>query len=183
MENLSKVTVKRGNDEYELSLAWDDAAFVEGQIKFGVRAIKRDIETREEKEPVSATVSIIPHPEFNPEEEAPPGPLLEIIVKNEKTGEEETIRYPLEEIFDKAQVIDLIPSYLFGGDPIIGCLIRSGLSSSIAEIISCKNKTAGIIPWFMRRMQALGKCLVHAAPDIASNMAKKSIKCILRFGF
>ena len=183
MQNLTKFTVQRGDEEYELSLGWDDGAFVEGRIKFDISALKRNIETREEIEPLSATVAVIPNPDHDPDSDEVPSPFVQIVIKNEITGQEETINYPLNALFEESQIVDLIPAYLFGGDPITGCLIRSGISTTVGQIIGCKNETAGVLPWFWNRVRELGKCLLISIPDMTAKMARKSVRCILRFGF
>jgi len=49
----------------------------------------------------------------------------------------------LKEYFHESEILDRIPGIVFGGDPILGCLVRSGLSTSVGQIISYKNETAG----------------------------------------
>jgi|GEM_PF-1819506 hypothetical protein len=183
MQNLTKFTVQRDDDEYEISLGWDNGAFVEGHIEFNISALKRNIETREEIEPLSATVAIVPNPGHDPESDEVPSPFLQIVVRNEIIGHEETINVPLSTLFEESQVVDLIPAYMFSGDPFTGCLIRSGISTTVAQIIDCKNETAGILPWFWDRVRQLGKCLLVSIPDMSAKMVRKSVRCILRFGF
>lgn len=183
MQKISKFTFQKGNDEYVLSLGWDDDALVEGDISFSISALKRDIESGEEFEPISASVSIVNAPDYDPEIGGEPIPYIRVVVENNTTGEKEIIHYSLQNLFEEFEIIDQIPAYIFGGDPITGCLIRSGISASIVQIISCKNNTAGIVPWFARRLRYLGKCLLHSIPDMSMSMIKKSFKCLRKFGF
>lgn len=183
MRNITKFSIQQDQDEYELTLGWDDGAFVEGNIKFDIVALKRNLETKEEIEALSATLAIVPNPDHDPDSEEDPSPYAQIVLRNDATGEEKTVHYPLNMLFEESQIIDLIPAYLFGGDPITGCLIRSGLSATVVQTIDCKNKTAGILPWFWNRMHQLGRCLLMSVPDMSANMARKSARCILRLGF
>ncbi len=181
MPKLMKFTVNNPPDEYELSLGWDDGAFVEGNIKFDVSALKRNIESQEESDQFSATVAIVPKPDQDCDENT--DPYVQLVLKNEATGQGQTFNYPLKDLFEESQIIDLIPAYLFAGDPFTGCLIRSGLSTTVAQVIICKNETAGVLPWFFNRLQKLGKCLLTSIPDMTSKMARRSVRCIYNFGF
>lgn len=183
MPNLTKFTVQRGDYEYELSLGWDDGAFVEGDIKFDISALKKNIETREEIESLSASVAVVPNPDHDPDSGEVPSPFVQIVVRHEMTGQEETINYPLSALFEESQIVDLIPAFMFSGEPFTGCLIRSGISTTVAQIIGCKNETAGVLPWFWDRVSQLGQCLLVSIPDMSANMVRKSVRCILRLGF
>lgn len=167
MQNLMKTVVQRGQYEYELSLSWDDDAFVEGSISFNVSVLQRDTNGNEIKK--DATVSI----EHDENEQ----PILKI-----SDGGELDVNYPLGELFDESQIIDLIPAWFFGGDPITGCLMRAGLSTSVGQIIECKKETSGV-PWFIERCRAIGNILLSSIPDMSSKMARRAMRCIMRLGF
>lgn len=170
MLKISKFSVKDERYEYELSLSWDDKAFIEGKVSFGIDVVRSSLENRDDKISLDATVSI----EANEKEQA----ILIIKARGEAVAE-----YPLRDLFYESQVIDMIPAWVFGGgEPITGCLLRAGLSVSIAQILSCKNQTAGV-EWYSARMRQIGACLLRAIPDMTASAARKAVNCILRFGF
>lgn len=83
---------------------------------------------------------------------------------------------------DAEQVIDAIPAWVFGGDPILGCLVRSGLSAIVGQTIQCKKDTADS-HWYWPRMQALGRCMLLHVPEMTGTAGLRAAKCVYRFGF
>lgn len=171
MATLTKLMVQRGPHDYELALEWNDGALVEGSISFGVKATRRNRENpKEEPIEVSATVALVENKDGQPE----------LVISFGNAGA--IARFPLRDLVEESQIIDLIPAWIFGGDLIVGCMIRSGLSTTVAQVIECKNSTSGV-PWFVERCRHLGGCLRDAIPDMSSKMFRRAIRCVLRVGF
>src|SRR5262245_12065570 len=124
-----------GENEFTLELSWDDAAAVGGELSFEIVASHSIVDKPESRRSLSASVAL--------RRDKVGAPVLEIKVGGIK------IEKNLDELFDETQaeevvkeVIDAIPSMVFGaGEPIIGCLIRSGLSVIVSQVIHCKNLT------------------------------------------
>ncbi len=169
MTQLTKISYQKEPFEYELKIGWDDEAFVDGSIAFTVCASKRNIETQKTMDNIEAIVSI--------EKDENNQPILTI-----SDNSELNVTYPLKDLFEESQIIDLIPAAFFGGEPFTGCLIRSGLSTSIAQIIESKNETSGI-PWYIERCKAIGSTFISALPDMSGKMARKALRCMIRMGF
>lgn len=170
MPKISRFSARDERYEYELSLSWDDKAFIDGNVSFRIDVVRRSLENRDDIMALDATVSIAANKEGQP--------LLIIKAQGKQVAE-----YKLRDLFDESQVIDMIPAWVYGaGEPITGCLLRSGLSVSVAQILSCRNQTAGV-EWYLARMREIGACLLRAIPDMTASAARKAITCILRFGF
>jgi predicted transcriptional regulator len=144
--------------------------YADGEFKLSVVANRFDSENDdigENGEPLEVGISI---------KDEKDGPMLIISIQDE-----DTIDYPLVELYEEALIIDRIPAALFTGDPFTGCLIRSGLSATIGQIIDCKNQTAGF-EWYLNRTREIGKCLYSDLPDMTSKMAFRATKCIMTLG-
>jgi hypothetical protein len=144
---------------------------VQGHISFGVKATKRDRDNPNEVPvEVSATVSLVQNSDEQPE--------LVISFGNA----EAIVRFQLRDLIEESQIIDFIPAWVFGGDLIVGCIIRSGLSTIVAHVTECKNSMSGV-PWFFDRCRHVGGCLRDAISDMSSKMFRRAIRCALRVGF
>jgi len=176
MSRLIKLGFERDEFGYELELNWDDEAFAEtATIAFEIAASRHYLNdaTATKLEVLSVSVSI------EPTKNEPPFLII-------RAGGEEVVKVSLEPILNESQILDMIPasaySLIFGGDPITGCLIRSGLSTTIGQIIECKNETAGGLKWFRPRMSAIGHCLREHVPAMGARMASRALKCVFTFG-
>ena len=112
-------------------------------------------------------------------------PTIEVIITGTAPGMEgkrSVLRKPLADLIDSEQVIDAIPAWVFTGDPILGCLVRSGLSAIVGQTIQCKKSSADS-HWYWPRMQALGRCMLLHVPEMTGTAAIRSAKCVFRFGF
>ena len=170
MANISKFSFEGSGYRYETSLEWNDKAFMDGSISFNVTASRELLNDPESREDISVSVSI----EQDDHERA-------VLVLRHG---EEILGAPIaiEDIFDETSIIDMIPGFVFGGgDPIAGCLIKSGISTSVAQIINCKNLTSDF-NWFFERTRAMGKCLLSRIPHMTAKMAYRSTRCILTAG-
>lgn len=156
--------------EYELSLAWDDSHYMEKSIKFDVQCRRRHINEKAWLQPVSVSVSI------ESDEEHGAALVIESIEKR--------LYFPLSDLIGESDILDQIPAHLFGGETIVGCLIRSGLSTSVAQIIECKNATRDVgLEWFRPRAIAIFGCMREKMPEMAGTFSMRSFKCVMLGGF
>ena len=169
MSRLYKVGFERDGETYELAIAWDDAAFADGVVAIDVTASRAKSEHPEDRDELNVTTAV----ETDGEER----PILAIKFQGETVAS-----IPLDELFDESQLIDRIPSFVFGGDPMLGCLVRSGLSASIGQIISCRNETAGV-EWVRPRMSEIARCVRGNVPNLCATAAFRAARCSLSLGF
>lgn len=168
MPKLIRLGFEREEFEYELELNWDDKAFVENAIKFGITARRKH---KAENEWYEHSVSL------SLEEDEELGPVICISTDNFND------KFPLNGLVEESEFIDWLPAHVFGaGDPITGCLIRSGLSTTIGQIISCRNETAAI-KWFIQRAKAICFCVKDNIPAMTGKMALRATLCIVKGGF
>jgi hypothetical protein len=163
-----RVGHRQGDEEYELTVGWDDDSFVNGTPEITVRAT---VKRRDWDEPRSLTVSVglINRDNGGPD-----------MVFN--VGGKEIFGVPLADLFDESQIIDRIPAWVYGGgDPLTGCLIRAGLSAVIGQLIRCKNDTRDE-PWYRDRVIAIGSCLRAHVGRIGARAAWRAAKCALKAG-
>lgn len=171
MPRLSKIRFEQGPVAYELEIDWNDAAFVERNMEIAVRARRIDVgaEGRVSDTPeLTATLSVVPG-------ENGAAVMLRV-------GDKEVWRQDLSELFDESQVLDAIPAVLFTGEPITGCLLRSGLSAVAGQLVTCKNETAGA-PWVRPRLYAISRCMRSNVPGMTGRAALRAALCIGKAGF
>lgn len=94
----------------------------------------------------------------------------------------DVLRKPLSDLIEVDQVLDWIPAWAYTGEPIIGCMVRSGLSALVGELIGCRRSTSEL-PWYAPRMKALGRCMLEHVPEMTKTAGLRAAKCIWRFGF
>jgi hypothetical protein len=70
------------------------------------------------------------------------------------------------------QVIQGIPA----GDPVFGCLIRSGLSTAIGHLIKC-NARVGSVQNVRRRVARIARCLRADSIAIGVKFILRTLKC------
>jgi hypothetical protein len=165
--SLTKLRFDHDGRRYELDLNWDDAAFADGELKFDVtaRAGNKDLGLFDQEHSVSVIVTL-----------ADARPVFTV-----QADGHEVFTLPLDNLVDEAEVLERIPSHLFGGDPMIGCLIRSGVSAFVGQLIHCKNNTSG--DGWRERLRAIGACLRANIPGMTGRAAFRAARCMLRAGF
>ena len=172
MHKLTRISFQKDPFEYELSLGWDEEGLIEGNIEFRLNAKRRHIHGGEIIE-VPATVGLYQEDD-----------LSYIGVKLSLPNGEISETIPISDLFEgeskTEQFLESIPA-LIAGDPLLGCLVRSGLSSTIGTILSCKNKTSSI-PWSGRRLLSIGRCLRANISSFVTKFGVRAIKCMVRFG-
>jgi hypothetical protein len=173
----TSITFRRGNYEYGITLGWDEAQLSEGIIQFEVTVFRQELDGKGRKkgDPIQVTTNIIV------EDDKDQGAILRIEI-----AEKEMFSLPLADLFDEDSVVghalESVHSAVYGGDPVLGCLIRSGCSATVGQIISCKNDTTGV-EWVRKRLMAIGRCLRSHIPNIAIKTALRAARCVFRLGF
>ena len=178
MPDIVGFRVERPPNRYGLDLSWNDAAFVDGTTEFAINVSRVNMGNDEDRHEVSARVSIEPG-----ENEESAAVLKIVVIYQDQEIEWST---PLDLYFSEdevvAQVIEMVPTMFLGGDPITGCLIRSGLSATIGQLLTCKNHTVDE-RWLWPRSRAISRCLRNHGPDIAATAIGRALRCTLRAGF
>ena len=169
MPSFSRLRFERGGAAYEFDLDWDDAAFADGAIRFEVRARRR---TLPDGEVLEHTVSLSI-------ERVRDGEMPVLLVSADG---KDIFAFELADLVDEAEVLEKIPSVVFGGDPIVGCLIRSGVSAVVGQLIHCKNDTVDE-RWTIPRVRAIGQCLRRNIPGMTARAAFRAARCVVRAGF
>lgn len=173
MQKVSKVGFKYREYEYGFELGWDEDGLMEGEVKFELKATRRHADEDEVFE-IPAEVSLYEEGE---------SAYIKVSLPTIEGFEDKII--PVSELFEgeseAERFLESIPA-LLAGDPILGCLIRSGLSSTIGAILSCKNKTSEILWGHGRRLLAIGRCLRVSIPDFVIKTTIRALKCMSTFG-
>jgi hypothetical protein len=167
MTAMWRLTHRIDETEYEVGITWDEDAFIEGSPSIRVSASVRP----EDGDPITLDVSI------RIQETQENGP--DIVLSWRET---DLIRLPLADLVDESQIIDRIPSILYGaGNPVTGCLLRAGLSAVVGQIIRCKKSTQGV-EWYRPRLRQIGMCLRANIGSIGRRAAFRAAKCVLLVG-
>ncbi len=168
MPRMTGVTFRRGDREYVLDLNWDDDAFVDGHIAIEMVAGWRTPGDDELVESVQASVAIEPLPDQN---------RADLVVR---IGDKEVFRDDLAQLFGEDSILGRFPPEAFSfGDPILGCLIRSGISAAVGQIIDCKERTESV-DWLWDRLRAIGRCLKENGVRIAARTLMRAGGCMIR---
>lgn len=167
MIKLSKVI---GWYEYEFQINWNDEALIDGNAHYELKAVKIHIDNPNEPiQEVKAELDLIIQND---------SVCMIIHIDSDHGIQGATI--PITELFEgesKAeQFIENIP-VLFFGDPILGCLIRSGLSSLIGTILSCKDKTTEVAE-LQQRLLAICRCLRAKVNNFSVKITLRALKCM-----
>ena len=178
MKEIIAHTVVHNGRNFELSLNFDDVGLVDGEFRVGTQVLTWPVDGPKEKaDYVSAEISIKPDDDGRP--------ILRIeLLGNVRgmDGRRAVFEKPLSELLDVEQVLDWIPAWVFTGDPISGCLVRSGLSALVGQILDCKKDTSEL-HWYVPRMKALCRCMLVHIPEMTVTAATRAAKCVWRFGF
>src|SRR5437762_5257143 len=116
---LTTFSYSYGNNRYDLSFDWDDKALMEGLIAVPITASLTSLDGSETYQSLSAKVGV----------ELKTG-MLVIEVNDERA-----FQLPLRELFHEdtavGQAIEKVHASFIAVDPVTGCLIRAGLSTSV----------------------------------------------------
>lgn len=151
---------------FKFEFEWDDEEFVERNIRFDMKLTTWKNGEEENAETINFAVAIEPGDGEVPN--------LVIYLRNERI-----MSIPIDATNSVEEILDMIPGALFsGGEPITGCLIRSGLSVAISQIIECKNSTEWA-PWYWQRIREIKNCLRINLPDMFGKFVARSLRCII----
>lgn len=163
-----------GNRNYNFVLEWDGRDFEQGYLNFKI--IIDSWRTNPEgghKDLESFTFEVVVEPVGNEQK-----PHLKV-----KFKDVDIVDVPFDDVFSEDEIIEMIPEWVYGaGEPVTGCLIRSGLSVTIGQVIKCKNQTTDK-SWFLERAKSLGKCLKQSFPEMCTRLAFRVTKCMFKVGF
>ena len=177
MKEIIAHTVEHQGRKYELSLNFDEVGLVDGKFNVSTQVVTWPIEKPEDKTYLSAELSI--------QQDDDGRPILRVVLIGNIAGidgRQAVLEKPLSELLDVQQVLDWIPAWAFTGDPISGCLVRSGLSALVGQILDCKKGTSEL-HWYLPRMKALGRCMLEHIPEMGATAARRAAVCVWRFGF
>jgi hypothetical protein len=169
MPEVIRLSRQVGDNVHELTINWDAKSFEEGTPRIDVRASIAAADYPSESRSIEAAVSL----EAN-EDGAP-----DIVLRS---SDREMVRLSLADLIDESQIIDKIPGWIYGaGDPILGCLIRAGLSAVVGQIIRCTRKTRDLC-WYSERIRGIGLCLRSSAGRMTTRMVLRAVRCIALAG-
>lgn len=172
MMQFGDFVFRRDGREYGVTIGWDEGRLGDGVIDFKVLAFRRN-EGGKDNLAVESHISV--------EVDKQKGLLLKV-----KIADGEVISQPLSELFEEESVIgralETIPSFVYGGDPILGCLIRAGCSATVGQIVICKDETVQVTQAWDRAL-AIGRCLRQNIPDMLTRAMLRAVRCIFRAGF
>jgi hypothetical protein len=160
MARLTDVSFEIASSTYKLALDFDDAALMQETIAFDVTA--ECVGGRLPRHSIRARVEIIPAKDT-----------MVIYI-----GGKEMFR---TDVFDHAstpveQFIQTLPAPLFGGDPILGCAIKAGLSSVIGQAIDCCGKLEANSRW--RVLTEYLHCMTKNFGKISRVAMFRAFRCI-----
>lgn len=164
MARLAGATIRGDRVTFSLDLEWNDDAFVEGNIWFDIHATR----TPDDQNPVTVKASV-----YLEKPEGGRSPNLVISVAGKELFKESLANLTGENV-----VLDSIPGAAFGmGDPIIGCLVRAGISAAISQILSCRDHTSSH-GWGIDRLKAIGCCLRENGVRMGALALWRAGRCI-----
>ena len=68
------------------------------------------------------------------------------------------------------------------GDPVFGCLLKAGISTTIGHTISCWNTTNGLGS-LSGRIRKTIRCLGFNLLNILNSATRRALECMMRLGF
>ncbi len=172
MASIFKTSFDKQGHNYEFSIDLDynlerDRIALD-EIVFEIKVTRTNLENNERKA-ISASATIT--------EDEYEGLSLKIEVDGE------IFNFNLEEEYAVESIIEKIPAVICGGgDPTIGCLVRSGLSTIVRQILDCK--TATQIPEskvrYIQRIRRMANCLFQNVPSMTLRLAHRITKCMVK---
>jgi hypothetical protein len=168
---MSEISFSHNGYRYNLTVDWDDYALEKGEIAFPITASSTSLETKK--------VSEI-HAEVGVKAEGDTA-LLYITIKGITAFE-----MPIQELFNEESIvgraIEKVHASFILVDPIVGCLVRSGLSVAVGQILKCKAESI-TEKWLHPRLSSIAKCLRKNIPNMLVKTALRAGRCVFRAGF
>lgn len=164
MTRLVGLNLRRENVQYSLDIDWNDESFVDhGSVHFEIIATR----TPDGGEPrdIKASVRL----------EGGKGESPDVVID---VAGYEVFRDSLANLTGENAIFDKIPGEVFAfGDPILGCLVRAGISATVSQILTCRDNTGGQ-GWGGERLVAIGRCLLQNGVRIGARTLWRAGKCI-----
>ncbi len=162
MAKLVNLSFDIAGSTYKLKLDYDDAALVQDTIAFDIVAERFDGKLSNKS--IDARVEIIPGQDT-----------IVIFIAGK-----EVFR---TDVFDKGETsaeefIQAIPASVFGGDPILGCAVKAGLSSVIGQAIDCCRNLEAEMRW--RIVSEYLRCMSQNFGKISRTAMFRAFGCIAR---
>jgi len=165
MPEVLRLSRQVGDNIYELTVSWDTESFEDGTPRIALAASVASATRPNDRQSIEAGLTLEGRDDGSPD----------IVLR---IADVEVVRLPLEDMVDESQIIDRIPGFVYGaGNPIVGCLIRAGLSSSVSGIIRCTRRTRDL-RWYRARIRGIGQCLRANAGRMATGMTLRAARCI-----
>jgi len=162
---LVRFTRRVGDSIYDLAVTWDTESFEGGTPRVAISASVAPAADPQDTTSLFAAVTLEGGDVGSPD----------LVVRIQ---DREALRVPLEDLVDES-IIDRIPGSFFGvGNPIVGCLVRGGLSAAIGQILRCRRQTRDQ-PWYRPRIRAIGHCLRLSVGRMAVGMVVRAARCIV----
>lgn len=165
MAQILNLAFKTGEAVYRVALDFDDEALMQDTIGFDVVAEREEEGLQPQR--VTARVEVIPGKDA-------------IVVY---LGGREVFR---TDVFDHGpvpaeQFVQALPASVFGGDPIIGCAVKAGVSSIIGQAIDCARSLEAHARW--RVVADYGRCMWSNVGKISRVAMYRAFKCIVGLEF
>ena len=164
--------LEQGDHEYQLALSWDGEDLAAGSFALGITAARWPSGAPEQGEEVSATVSI--------EEDEEGEPILQV-----RIGQWAAPPFHLSDLQADSfveQVFELVPAWAIPVDLLTACLLRSGVSATVGQVVKCRNETEDA-PWPLKRTLAIVGCLRDNLVRIGMIAGFRAARCLPRAGF
>ncbi len=193
MRSFKTITMKDAEGrEYQIDLSLNDAAIMDNNLEIEVVGRYRHNHIEQWNEEVF-TVRLVPA-----------NRLINVIYHNEIIGTISLINLDegLNEVFDEldgpsawnalhefflenggefiGDVIQRIPAF----DPVFGCLLKSGLSTAIGQLIECHSKTRAMeIELLRQKVLAMLRCLGVNSFAMAGKFTFRALRCAAMGGW
>jgi hypothetical protein len=161
MARLTDVSFKIAGSTYKLTLDFDDAALMQDTIAFDVTAER--VGGTLPNQTVDARVEIVPGSDS-----------IVIYVAGQEVFRTDVFDHgatPAE------QFIQAMPATAFGGDPILGCAVKAGLSSIIGQAIDCCRSLEANGRW--RIVAEYLRCMAQNFGKISKIAMFRAFRCIV----
>lgn len=180
MPKIASHRITSGDHEYELDIDLKDAAIMQNRVEFEVAARRRHLrEDAWEQESVTLR--------FDFEER-----VAQVLYRGEEIGRIDLSRIDLPEdmpaeaawsmIADAwdgspiEQMIQMIP-----GDPVVGCLLKAGISTTVGQTIRCYGQAAGARS-FRERIKETLRCLGQNTIRMILTATARTLRCMVLLG-
>ena len=192
MPSLKKITFRNeAGNEYEIELSLNDAAIMDDHVDIDIHGRQRRSPEEEWTEESftarfdyrNAQLLVLYRGERIGVIDLNDADILENAVAAEEDGDEgswEVISNWLEDNGESVEhVIDHIPAI----DPVFGCLIRAGLSTTIGQFISCYPQVRRASETRWQWIANMLRCLGVNSFVMMAKFTKRTIRCALGAGW